>query len=169
MIVFLDDQIGFDGDDFSEARGRRRRPMRKKRRYGMNKAVGYIPAVAAVRYVKDRRDAKDMEARISAKRNRSAKANSRTKMSVEDSVIGRLPKRQSEPKPSRGGSQRQEGKARRPKTTPLPAHLGKKQGVAAAQALAVTQPEQPKSNKMLYAIGGVALLGVIGYLVLRKK
>jgi hypothetical protein len=90
-------------------------------------------------------------------------------MSVEDSVIGRLPKRQSEPKPSRGGSQRQQGKARRPKTTPLPAHLGKKQGVAAAQALAVTQPEQPKSNKMLYAIGGVALLGVIGYLVLRKK
>ena len=90
-------------------------------------------------------------------------------MSVEDSVIGRLSKRQSEPKQSRGGSQRQVGKARKVKTTPLPAHLGKKQGVAAAQALAVTQPEQPKSNKMLYAIGGVALLGVIGYLVLRKK
>ena len=144
MMVFLDDQIGFDGDDFSEARGRRRRPMRKKRR-----PTG--------------------KTRISGARRPSSSSGSKTKMSVEDSVIGRLSKRQSEPKPSRGGSQRQVGKARKVKTTPLPAHLGKKQGVAAAQALAVTQPEQPKSNKMLYAIGGVALLGVIGYLVLRKK
>ena len=158
MIVVLDDQIGFDGDDFSEARGRRRRPMRKKRR-----------PTGKTRPSNARRPSSGARRPSMGARRPSSSSGSRTKMSVEDSVIGRLPKRQSEPKPSRGGSQRQEGKARRPKTTPLPAHLGKKQGVAAAQALAVTQPEQPKSNKMLYAIGGVALLGVIGYLVLRKK
>jgi LPXTG-motif cell wall-anchored protein len=87
-------------------------------------------------------------------------------MNVENSVIAGLQKRQPKPKPNRMGSetQRAQGSPNK-KPIPLPSHLAPKQ----KQPIAQTQPEQPKSNKMLYVIGGVALLGVIGFLFLRKK
>jgi LPXTG-motif cell wall-anchored protein len=87
-------------------------------------------------------------------------------MNVENSVIAGLQKSQPKPKPNRMGSETQQSqRSPNKKPIPLPSHLAPKQ----KQPIAQTQPEKPKSNKMLYVIGGVALLGVIGFLFLRKK
>lgn len=167
MEETLDMPLLVDGDDFSEARGRIRY---KKRRYGLNKAVGYIPAVAAVRYVKDKRDSDDREARIASKRRKSSPkrkasaSKSGSKMSVDNSVIGRLQKRKPRPTPKRISSQTQPSKASpSSKMKPLPSYLPKKQGVAA------NQQTQPTSNKMLWIAGGVLAVGLVAFLILRKK
>jgi len=51
MEIITRNPVWTDSDYFLYASGRRR-----KKRYGLNKAVGYIPTVAAVRYFKDRSD-----------------------------------------------------------------------------------------------------------------
>jgi len=178
----------FDGDDFSELRGKRRKPRYKKRRYGLNKAVGYIPAVAAVRYIKDRRDAKDMEARRENRRRRKAQPSAKTRrplsgnrsgaskkyISTENSEIARNQRRRPQPKmrsqastSSQTETRMQGGRSTPPRrkveTTPLPPYLSPKQGVMA------NKEQSTSNNKMLYIVGGVAALGLIGFLIFRKK
>lgn len=156
MIVYLQDQLAFDGDEFSEARGRRKKRPAPRRR----------PTAKRRKRANERSAPMARRRPSSGARRPSSSSGSRTKMSVEKSVIGDLQKRQPKPKPNRMGSETQQAKrSANPKRKPLPPHLAPKE----KQPITQTQPEQPKSNKMLYAIGGVALLGIIGYLVLRKK
>ena len=160
MIVYLQDQLAFDGDEFSEARGRRKKRPAARRR----------PTAKRRKRANERSAPMARRRPSSGARRPSSSSGSRTKMSVEKSVIGDLQKRQPKPKPNRMGSETQRAKRfANPKMKPLPPYVAKKQGVAATQPVQPVQPEQPKSNKMLYVIGGVALLGIIGYLVLRKK
>jgi hypothetical protein len=131
-----------DSNSFSEARGYRR----KKRRKGLNKAVGYVPAVAAVRYVKDRREANRMEERRLARRRSKPKKRMRR------------PTPKMRPKPNR----ERQFDVSNPKIQPFPPSALGKQGSNA-------NSEQPKSNKMLYVVGGVAILGIVAFIIYKRK
>jgi hypothetical protein len=131
-----------ENNAFSEARGYRR----KKRRKGLNKAVGYIPAVAAVRYVKDRREANRMEERRLARRRSKPKKRMRRP----------TPKMRPKPNTTRRFD------TSNPKLLPLPPSALNKQGSSASI-------EQPKNNKMLYIVGGVAVLGIVAFIIYKRK
>lgn len=157
MEETLDMPLLVDGDDFSEARGRRRkRPAPRRKR----------PAPPRRRPIAKRRPIANERSASTVRRRPSS--SSKKYIDTENSAIARYsrqrpaPKRSSVPQgTSRRSSQEPIKQRKRPKTTPLPEGLTKKQGVKAA--------DSTKSNKMLWIAGGVLAVGLVAFLILRKK
>ena len=75
------------------------------------------------------------------------------------------PRRRPTPKrTTQGAPQGRTGGRQRPPLTPLPEGLTPKQGVMANKT-----DDKPKSNTLLYVVGGVAVLGILGFIFLRNK
>ena len=143
-----------DGDDFSELAGKRR-PSARKRRPSKRKAK---PSVRK---------------RMPSSSKRSVQ--SKKYISTENSEIGRLQRTRPQPKsrptpkarttpsglPSQTKGQSKFGKYAS-KLTPVPTTNAKKQG-------GVASDEKTSSNKMLYVIGGIAALALIGFLIYKNK
>jgi uncharacterized membrane protein len=176
MEETLDMPLLVDGDDFSEARGRRkkrpaprrkrsvprRRPTAKRRPSANERSVPRRRPMA-----KRRPSANERSAPMARKR---PSPSSEKYIDTENSAIARYsrqrpsPKRSSVPQgTSRSNSQEPPKQRRKPKTTPLPEGLGRKQGVMA------NKEQSTKNNKMLWIAGGLVALGLVAFLIIRKK
>lgn len=140
MEIYTQNPIMIDSDAFFNASGKRRMPLFKSSR---------------------RKKREREERRAARQERRDARVARRERRSIPQGASNRpAPRRR--PSPKRSGGAMPPAK-RQVKTTPLPEGLPRKQGVAAT-----TQQEQPKDNKMLYIVGGVAALALVGFLFFRK-
>ena len=164
MEETLDMPLLVDGDDFSEARGRRKkRPAPRRKRPAPRSKRSAPPRRRPM--AKRRPSANERSASTARRRPSSS---SKKYIDTENSAIARYsrqrpkPKRSSVPQgTSRRSSQEPSRQPKRPKTTPLPEGLATKQGVNAS--------DSTKSNKMLWIAGGVVAVGLVAFLILRKK
>lgn len=169
MEVITRNPVWTDSDYYLYADARRRRP---KRRYGLNKAVGYIPAVAIARAVKDRRDENRRLERVEAVQQRRR-------------AEGRPAPKRRTPPPSRrrrtrttGGFTPQSGKpssqsTRPPRPENRPSRPPRPEGKPNTSGQVLDKPSETTQsflkNKALMIGIGVLVVGIIGYFIFKSS
>lgn len=163
MEIITRNPVWTDSDYYLYASGFRRR---RKKRYGLNKAVGYIPTVAAVRYIKDRRDENERLDRLQA---RSERRRPSPKRSSAPSRSGRpAPKRR--PVSPRG---RRTNTSTPPRPENRPSRPPRPEGKPNTSGQVLDKPSETTQsflkNKALMIGIGVLVVGVIGYFIFKSS
>jgi hypothetical protein len=191
MEIITRNPVWTDSDYYLYASGRRRRTgIRKKKRYGLNKAIGYHPTVAAVRYFKDRSDENKRLDRQAAVNERRRQEGGRPPRRNERQVTGggRPPRRserqvtgsespsprRSRPAPKRRpvlprGARRTSATPPRPENRPpRPPRPEGKPNTQPVDKPAETTQSFLKNKAVIIGIG-VLVVGVIGYFIFKSS
>ena len=140
---FFDGEVGFDDMEFSDARGRRRRKSRKGSESGVEKALSYTP-VGWIKKGVDSATSKDAVSRREKRRS--------DKLALKNKEID-TQKQILDASLKAGEKENQ---------------LLSQLGLSNNDSLPPISSEKPKSNKVIFIVGGVVIAGILGYVLYKK-
>jgi hypothetical protein len=140
---FFDGEVGFADVEFSDARGRRRKKRRRKGESGVEKVLSYTPIGMAKKGVDSLTSKEAVSRREKRRADRMALKNKEidTQKQIVDASL-------------KAGE----------KENQLLSQLG----LSNNDSLPPISSEKPKSNKVIFIVGGVVIAGILGYVLYKK-